>query len=195
MVSGDTVVLSLEVDGLEGALATAQGANDTARCTAMLARTNTSLRIEGRGFCRPSPKVSLNETNIDAVVADTKNDTYHVVVNTADAGVTTETNDRIAEGDELGVLFTIDGETRVDTEEAFDIDDSEAELLTDARDAHDADTATVRGRRISRPGGTLSFASPPTAPPSVRRRRRSAPTDDSTWPSPRTVFDRPTGRI
>ncbi|MBX0302617.1 hypothetical protein [Haloarcula salinisoli] len=175
VATGDTVVLSLRVDGLEGVLATAQGANDTARFSGMLARTNTSLRIEGRGFCRPPPKISLNEDTIDAVIADTRNDTFHVVVNTAGAGVTPATNDRIDEGDELGVMFTIDGETRVDVEEAFEIDGPEAELLTDARATHDSDTATVRGEtnlapgsdvvvRLAADGTTLSSASATVGP-------------------------------
>lgn len=160
VAAGDSVLLTLNVDGLEGALRAAPGANDTARFMSVLDRANTSLRLEWyRGVHLSPVQRHLNRSAVTAVVADSSNNTYHVVVNTADADLMPATNDRVEDGDELTPYFTVADEQRLDSDgyggSEFAVGEPDSTLLTDARSAHDDATVTVRGETNLAPGSEV----------------------------------------
>jgi len=160
VAAGDTVVLTLRVDGLEGGLAAAPGADDTARFTAMVERTNTSLRLQWGDTPQTYPKKRyLNRDTITAVVADDRNDRYHVVLNTTSAGITPASNDGVDEGAELTPYFVVAGEQRLneryDHVDGFDIDEPHGEFLSDVWGARGGNTTTVRGETNLAPGSEV----------------------------------------
>lgn len=162
VAAGDTLVLSLRVDGLEGALAAAESEtwwrnrDDSERFLSMLDREETALTLEWDDTTMTAPEQrQLNRTTIAAVVPDIRNDTYHVVLNTTDAGIVPATGERVDDGDEFTPLFVVAGESRLAEDSyapRFDIEEPEAELVWPPRQSLDGATVTVGGRTNIAPG-------------------------------------------
>lgn len=160
VAAGDTVVLGLRVDGIEGAVASAPVANDTARFTAMLDRANTSLQLEwAYSTMAPTERRTLNRTTIAAVVADSRNDTYYVVLNTTDAHIVPAASENVEDGDDFTPVLTVAGEQRLTGAEygppEFEIEQPEGELLTDLGAADGSTTVTIQGGTNLAPGSVV----------------------------------------
>jgi len=114
IATNDTMLLELQVDGIEGALAASSGTNDTDRFFSALGRQNASLRMEWRNPSIESPDVHipLNRTNVAHVVTDRHNDSYTLVVDTAEAKLTPSA---VGQRDGRATFvpwFVVDGERR-----------------------------------------------------------------------------------
>ncbi|MBX0285888.1 hypothetical protein EGH22_06095 [Halomicroarcula sp. F28] len=155
-VPGDTVVMALRVEGIEGALAAQPGANDTERFTTMLERSDTSLFLEWRYTpMADEPQRSLDRTNIAAVVTDSRNDTYHVVLDSSEAGLVPTADENAEEGSEFRPHFRVAGAYQLsedpDDNPGFELEEAEAELLTTAEPVADGEAVTISGETTLAP--------------------------------------------
>lgn len=163
VAAGDTVVLRLDVDGLDGALAASAGADDTARFLGVFDRANTSLQLQ-HGFTPMTTveRIPLNRSTVSTAILDERNDTYYVVVDTAAARLTPGTRDGIHDGDSLHVRLLVDGDRRLSEDwipaDHFDIERPAVELGGESHtvSSYPGGRLPVTGETNLAPGSTVT---------------------------------------
>jgi len=166
VAANDTLLVELRVDGLSGALAASSGTNDTERFVSLLDRRNTSFRLEkDESLMRGPISIRLNRPSLSNIVTVPQEDTYYVVVDTAEAGLTPTTWSRVEDGDEFEPHLVVGGESRLRAEhhshsqyyDAIRFVDREAEFETDGDSVAVTQdrNLTVKGRTNLAPGTSV----------------------------------------